>query len=176
MIIVNRLSIVQIVIIFTWIRALSFNWTSFCTLWLVLGKTVKCKHCILAISLLSSIEKGCNHSFEQTWIPFQQALVDIGCMVRENNFKCCECIFNIISPWKRHVVSFTPIIIPINKRCFGTRLVEISPAVLEKIFKCRLCMLTCSLKYYTYAHLEKRMSYIRTNLIPFLCQVWWKFS
>ena len=101
MIIVNRLSIVQIVIIFTWIRALSFNWTSFCTLWLVLGKTVKCKHCILAISLLPSIEKGCNHSFEQTWIPFQQALVDIGCMARENNFKCCECFFNIISPWKK---------------------------------------------------------------------------
>ena len=25
-------------------------------------------------------------------------------------------------------------------------------------------MLTCSLKYYTYAHLEKRMSFIRTNL------------
>ena len=53
--------------------------------------------CILAISLLFPLCKVCCHSFEQIWIPFTQGCFgpswnEIGTVVLEKIYKCCQCI------------------------------------------------------------------------------------
>ena len=97
--------VVQIVIIFTWIRAWSFNWTSFCILCLKLaqwfwGRLLNVYIVFLLFCYCLPLRKDVTIYLNKLESHFSQALVDIGCMVRENNFKCCKCIFNIILPRK----------------------------------------------------------------------------
>ena len=70
-------------------------------------KIFKFLQCIFAVLKLFPLRKELGSSFEQTWIPctkeyFLLSLLEIGPVVLEKNiFKCCKCIFIIISPLKR---------------------------------------------------------------------------
>ena len=109
-------------------------------------KKFKCCQIISALLLLSPLWKGHDHSFEQSWVPFNQGWLVSSLVKMAIGRYCIVCYCVNISPWKR-VWSII------------WSLVEIGPVVVEKyIFKFHQCIFTILLLEGATLHLNKHES------------------